>query len=222
MYDQAPDTLDAYLYSPAFAQVIWPLTQLPWPVFFTLWTALACAAFVHLLRPLGWGWTLPLLLCCTPEILAGNVFWLLALVAAHGLRHPWLWAVPALTKVAPAVGPLWFLARGEWRRLAISVLATGLVVTVSLLTVPELWRDWMQLLRESLAGTGSEERGIIPPFVLRAPAAALLVVWCARTDRRWGIPVGMVLISPVTGIAIMTMLTALPRLLRPSRDDARA
>ena len=41
MYDaQTAGSLGAYLYSPAFAQILAPLTWLPWPVFVTLWTAL--------------------------------------------------------------------------------------------------------------------------------------------------------------------------------------
>ena len=30
---------DAYFYSPAFAQAIWPLTRLPWQLFAAAWTA---------------------------------------------------------------------------------------------------------------------------------------------------------------------------------------
>ena len=33
LYEELPGTVDAYNYSPLFAQVIWPLTLLPWPVF---------------------------------------------------------------------------------------------------------------------------------------------------------------------------------------------
>ncbi len=46
--------MDAYLYSPAFAQVISVTTWLPWPVFAALWAGLEAAAFLWLLRPLGW------------------------------------------------------------------------------------------------------------------------------------------------------------------------
>ena len=38
LYEALPGSVDAYNYSPLFAQVIWPLTLLPWAVF--------CAVFV--------------------------------------------------------------------------------------------------------------------------------------------------------------------------------
>ena len=39
-----PYEIGAYLYAPAFAQVISPLTTLPWPWFAALWTAVSVAA----------------------------------------------------------------------------------------------------------------------------------------------------------------------------------
>ena len=38
---------DAFLYSPAFAQLIWPLGLLPWPAFCVLWTLLSAVIFGH-------------------------------------------------------------------------------------------------------------------------------------------------------------------------------
>ena len=222
MYDGAPDQLDAYLYSPAFAQLTWPLAQAPWPVFLVVWTVACVAAFTWLLWPLGWRWVLPLLFCCTPEILAGNVFWVFALVAVLGTRYPALWAFPVLTKVAPGVGAVWHLARGEWRAVGIAAGTTALVAGVSLALAPQLWLDWWDLLRTSLGTSGTGNRGLAPPLVVRAPLALVLVVWCARTDRRWGIPVSMVLACPVTGIANFTILAALPRLAARDTSEERS
>ena len=186
-----------------------------------LWSLAAVAAFVWLLRPLGWGWTVPLLLCCAPEILTGNVFWALALVAAYGVRPtgawPALWAFPLLTKVTPGLGPLWFLARGEWRAVATSLGATALVVAVSAALAPGDWLDWWHFLVDSLRSSGGTVGSpLAPPLWVRLPAALLLVVWAARTDRRWGLPLAMALATPVAGIAALTILTSVPRLIAPA------
>lgn len=218
LYSSAPGTVDAYNYSPAFAQLLWPLAQLPWPVFGILFSVAATVGLAHLLRPLGWAWVFPLLLCCAPEIMSGNIFWVLGLVAAYGLRETggWaaLWAFALLTKVTPGLGPLWFAVRREWRPLAVSVVATLAVVLVSWLLMPTAWHDWYTFLTTNGGGskvtTGSP---LAPPLVYRLPVALALLVWAAHTNRRWGVPVAMVLATPVTGIAAFTMLAAIPRLL---------
>ena len=60
------------------------------------------------------------------------------------------------------------------------------------------------------------------PLWIRLPAAAVLVVWGARTDRRWTVPVAATLALPVlwvSGFAICAALASEP-LLR-DRDRAR-
>src|SRR4051812_9738143 len=52
-----PYTIGAYLYAPAFAQAIAPLTELPWPIFAALWTAAIAAAYIWLVGR----WAFPLL-----------------------------------------------------------------------------------------------------------------------------------------------------------------
>ena len=49
-YTRQPAFRDAFLYSPAFGQVLWPLGQLPWPAFQALWAP--CHAGVRSLLPL--------------------------------------------------------------------------------------------------------------------------------------------------------------------------
>ena len=41
LYDIPWLEYEAYVYSPAFAQLLYPFTLLPWPVFAALWTGLA-------------------------------------------------------------------------------------------------------------------------------------------------------------------------------------
>lgn len=227
MYDIAPGFVDAYNYSPAFAHLVWPLAQLPWPVFGVLWSLAALTGLTYLLLPLGWRWTLPLLLCCSQEVLSGNVFWVLALVVAAGLRPTAtsgaLWVFPFLTKVTPALGPIWFAARREWRPFLASAAATAVVVAVSFAIDPDLWRQWLAFVVDNEASTHQVGWVLMPPLAYRLPVAVVLTVWGARTDRRWTVPVAMALATPVTGIAAFTVLAAIPRLVRdpaPAREDA--
>ncbi|HEY4189138.1 MAG TPA: glycosyltransferase 87 family protein, partial [Candidatus Limnocylindrales bacterium] len=118
MYDGSlAGTLGAYLYTPAFAQILAPLVALPWALFIAIWTAILLAAY---------GWTvrlaaLPLLLFLPipADIATGNVHLLFAAAIVAGFRYPATWALLALTKVTPFIGVLWFAARREWRSLAI-------------------------------------------------------------------------------------------------------
>ena len=148
---------DAYFYSPAFTQAIWPLHWLPWPIFAGLWTAAIVVAF----------------------------------------RWPATWAFVLLTKVTPGVGVLWFAVRREWRNLAIVLGATAAIVAVSFAIKPSLWAEWIDVLVNR--STGPNTAGIwgAIPLLARLPVAAILVVWAARTNRRWLVPVAAVLAMPV-------------------------
>ncbi|MBS2937535.1 DUF2029 domain-containing protein [Nocardioides sp. J2M5] len=218
VYRLAPGQLDAYNYSPAFVQALWPLAQLPWPVFATLWSLAALAAFVWLLWPLGPRYAVPLVLCCTPELLSGNVFWLMALVVVAAARpgaRPGAaaaWAFVALTKLTPALGPLWYAVRREWRSLAWSVVGTVVVVAVSAAVAPGAWGDWIDFLTRHERSTEVVGAAAFGPLALRLPVALALLVWGALTDRRWALPAAMALAAPVAGPAALTVLAAVPRL----------
>lgn len=221
MYDHAPATRDAFLYSPAFAQAVWPLAQLPWPVFAAVWGLAAAATIVWLAAGAGRAWVVPLSLLGTLEVLTGNVNWLLALVAAFGLRHPGLWTVALLTKVTPALGPVWFLARGEWSKLLRAALWALAVTAVSLAVTPDLWRAWWEFLSTYTGSAGGKVGSdIFPPLAIRLPVVLTFLAWGARTDRAWTLPVSMMLVSPVSGAGQIVVLLALPRLLRFERAAA--
>jgi hypothetical protein len=223
MYDAAPATRDAFLYSPAFAQALWPLAQLPWPVFGIVWATAAAAAILWLAAGAGRLWAGPLALLGTFEVLTGNVNWLLALVAVFGLRLPGLWSVALLTKITPALGPLWFLARREWRLLGWAIVWPSVVVAVSVGLSPDLWRQWWEFLTTH-AGSASGKVGssFLPPLWIRLPAVVALVAWGARGNRVWTVPLGMALVSPVSGIGQAVVLLAIPRLVQRRREDAPA
>ncbi|UFN45614.1 glycosyltransferase family 87 protein [Nocardioides okcheonensis] len=228
IYGVAPGGRDAFNYSPAFVQVLWPLAQLPWPVFATGWALAALAAFTWLLWPLGPRYVVPLVLCCTPEILSGNIFWLMALVVVAAARpgaRPGgaaAWALVALTKVTPALGPLWHALRREWRSLAWSVASTLVVVAVSVVASPALWADWLDFLTRHERSTGIVGAAAFGPLVVRLPLALAVLVWGALTDRRWALPAAMALATPVAGPAAFTMLAAVPRLREPTAQPAAA
>lgn len=183
----------AYLYSPAFLQALTPLRVLPWPVFVCIWTVLLLLVLRWLSGPLLFG---PLIVLTFPELWGGNITILLAAMVVVGFRRPGAWALALLTKVTPAVGLLWFAVRREWRALVEAGVATLAIVAVSFVVAPELWRDWIDLLRSS---TGSSTvPGSVPiPLLVRLPVAALVIAWAARRDIRWLLPIGVLLAMPV-------------------------
>jgi hypothetical protein len=186
---------DAYFYSPAFTQAIWPLHWLPWQAFAAIWTVAIVVAF----RWLAGIW-LGLVLLLPPvfiEVAMGNIHAFLAVAIVVGFRWPVAWAFVLLTKVTPGVGLLWFAARGEWRNLALALGATAAVMTVSFAIAPALWREWIDVLagRTTAANTAGIY-GVIP-LLLRLPFAAVLVVWAARTEGARVVPSAAVRGMPV-------------------------
>jgi Glycosyltransferase family 87 len=201
--------VSTYLYSPAFAQVLAPLSMLAFPVFDALWTVLLVATLVWLVRP--WPWALLILfLPISYELFVGNVHLLIAAAIVIGFRRPAAGAFPILTKITPGVGLLWFAVRREWRALAIAIGVTTAVVLVSLLLSPSAWADWIQFL---LASPGRSEM-----LVVRLVFAALLVAFGAATGRRWLVPVAVWLSLPVVWINSWVILLATIRLRPTARN----
>lgn len=210
LYDEGSvGRIGAYLYSPAYAVAMLPLVVLPWPMFVALWTAVLFAA---LWLVAGRFAIATLLFIPVPfEIVSGNVHLLYAVVAVFGTRYPALWAIPLITKVVPGIGLLWFVARGEWRQLALALGAvTALIVASLLLFGLNAWTEWIAILSAGTSdpvGTPGWYLGI--PLAPRLVAAALLVWWGARTDRRWVLPVAMLLALPVLWLNGLAVLAAL-------------
>lgn len=219
LYTGAPATYDAYLYSPVFVQIVWPIAQLDWPIFLAIWMTVTTVAFIYLLWPLGWRLAVPLFGLCLPEIVTGNINWIFALVVAFGLRRPWLWSIPLLTKIAPAIGPIWFLFRRQWKNLLISVVATIVVISVSFLIDSEAWIDWIRFLNSHLGMTSSAVGGQFGTPMIRIPIAVVLVAWGAWRQRYWTLPAAMFLAAPVFSIAALVVFVGLPRLLVNEKDS---
>lgn len=209
LYGAAPQSADAFLYSPAFAQLIGPLTHLPWPAFVTLWIVLVSATFAWLLAPLGWRWGVPAFCWCVPEIAIGNIYAFLAAVVVLGMRWPALWAFPILTKVTPGLGPVWFAVRREWRQLTWALGGTLALAVISLAIAPRSWSDWVALLLSAQGGASMW-------LPLRLVAAVTLTIVAARLNRAWLLAVAMLLACPViAGVSALSILAAIPRLWRP-------
>ena len=216
MYGAPPDTRDAYLYSPAFAQLIKPLTLLPWPAFAAVWSLFLLAVLLWLLRPLPLTWAIPLGIAGLNEVVVGNVVLLFAVVVVVGFRRPAAWSFVALTKIAPCLGPVWFAARREWLPLLESALATVLIAGLSYLFDPSAWAAWLSFLNVNAGlSEGVTGSSIGPPLVVRIPLAVLLVVWGALTRRVWTLPLAMAFASPVLALGAFAVLLSLPRLYAP-------
>jgi hypothetical protein len=196
----------AYVYSPAFLQLVTPLTQLPWQAFMAVWTALLIAAARFLTGPrlLAAGLLFPF---TAMEIAGGNVSLLLAVAIVIGFRWPAAWALVLLTKITPGIGLLWFAVRGEWRHLAIALGATAAIVAISLVMLPQQWRDWVDVIVGN-AGKGGTWASVPVPLWIRLPVAVAVVVWGARTDRAWAVPVAAMLALPALWYGGISMLLA--------------
>jgi hypothetical protein len=196
----------AYVYSPAFLQLVSPLTALPWQAFMAAWTAILLLAVRFLTGPrlLAAGLLFPF---TAMEVAGGNVTLLLALAIAVGFRWPAAWALVLLTKITPGIGLLWFAVRREWRPLAVAAAATALVVVASALVMPQAWRDWVDVVIAN-AGKGGTWAAVPIPLWARLPVAVTLVVWGARTDRSWTVPVSAMLALPALWYGGLSMLLA--------------
>ena len=204
----------AYLYSPAFAQVISPLTALDWQSFLVLWTALQGAALVAVAGPL----TLPVLLT-EPGLLEldlANIHFMLALAVVASFRWPAAWAFVILTKVTPGIGVLWFAFRREWRSFAIALGVTAAIVAVSFVIAPDAWRRWFEVVPSH-----DPTPGFDIPLLVRLPLAVLLLWWGARSDRKWVVPIVVLLALPTIRVFALPMLVAVVPLAFPGATITR-
>lgn len=205
---------DGFYYSPLAAQVIAPFTLLPWPVFHAGVTALSLASLYWLVG--RWAVVALFLPFVAIELYAANIILPVAVAIVIGLRRPGAWAFPLLTKVTPGIGLAWFALQGEWRRLAVALGVTVALAGVSFLLAPDLWGEWVAVLRRS-AGM-APLNSLAVPYPPRLAAAFLAIVFAARTDRAWLIPVSALLATPVIWPATFSLLMAIPRL-RGGRPD---
>jgi len=210
--------LGSFRYTPPIALLFGPFGALPWWLFVWLYLALmiACLLFI------GGRWTL-VLLALPPvalELYHGNVHLLMAVAVAIGFRHPWAWSFVALAKLTPAVGLLWFAVRREWRALAIAAGATALISLASFAYNPDYWVEFVAATASNIGQP--QHYSVPPPLPIRLPLAVLLVVWGARTDRPWTVPIAATLALPIIWVHGLTIaLAAIPFLRRGDRAALR-
>jgi hypothetical protein len=196
-----------FRYPPPMALAMAPLAALPWEVVVVAWLAAQLAA----LYVIAGRWALALVLFPPVwlDITYGNVNIFLAAMIAVGFRAPGSWAFGLLTKVTPGVGLAWFAARLELRPLAIAGAVTAAAAAVSVVILGlEPWADWVALLVASTS-MATPPDALPVPLAPRIVAAAALIAWGARTDRRWTVPVGVALAMPVLWVIALAPLAAL-------------
>lgn len=211
----------AYLYSPAVLQLLSPLRVLPWEAVVWIWAALMLGSLAYCAGRLT-----PLIILAPPvmgELAMSNMHLLYAAAIVIGFRWPGAWSLLLLTKVTPGIGLLWFAVRREWRHLFIALGVTGAVVAVSVAIGPHLWISWFELLRDASQAPPVPFQPNAPfpiPLLFRLPLAAALVIWGARTDRKWTVPVAVVLALPVIWTASLAILVAVIPFILPSQSLA--
>ncbi len=201
--------LAAFNYSPPIARFFGLFGFLSWYDFLWLYLAVLVGTIVWLGRR---GPRVLWLLAFPPvalELYHGNVHLLIAAAVALGFRYPWTWSFILLTKVTPGVGLVWFAVRREWRSLVIALGVTGVIVGVSVVVDRQLWVEWFAFLGNAQEGGTVAQFQIGLPLWVRLPAALALVVWGARTSRRWTVVLAATISLPIlwpSGFAICAAL----------------
>jgi hypothetical protein len=204
-YHRLLGDLGFFAYSPPAAVAFAPLTVLSWPAAIVAWWVLMVSSLVWL-----GGRSFLVLLAFPPvayELYHGNIHLLLAVAIVFGFRYPWAWAVVLLTKITCGVGLLWFVARREWRQLAIALGTTAAIVVVTFVLLPQQWLDWLALLATNAGGTPVWPALPIPLW-LRLPIAAAVVWWGALRDERWTVPLAATIAVPVVWVDSLAILAA--------------
>jgi hypothetical protein len=204
----------AYVYSPAFLQLLAPLKVLAWEPFLAIWTVLLLLAVRFLSGPRLFAFALVLAM---PELIGGNIHLLVAVAIVIGFRYPAAWSLILLTKITPGVGLLWFAVRREWRSLAIAFGATAAIAAVSLAIDPRAWLEWVGVIGASVGKTSGTWAALPVPLWFRLPIAVAVVVWGARTNRRWAVPVAAMLALPALWYGGLSILLAVIPLRDPRR-----
>jgi hypothetical protein len=200
----------SFVYSPAFGQFLHPLTLLPFEAFYRLVLAINLVCLWWLLGL----WAAPALLLpfVQAELSTGQIHLPIAVMIVLSTSYAGASAFGLLTKVTPGVTILWWLARREWKRAMIALVATAAIVGVSAAIWPTAWMDWLGLLTES--STRHVENFTVSswPVALRLPVSACLVVLAAWRNRPAALPVIACFALPAIWFGALVMLLAIPRM----------
>jgi hypothetical protein len=186
-------------YPPPVAQLSTLIQPIGFPAFILLFTGATFGAFWYCARR----WSLPLVALGIPYFvgigpdvsgmflayaLIGNLQWILAALTIMALRHPALWSIELLTKVTTAVGWWWHALRGEWRAAAIGAFASVLIMSTSFALAPDLWFDFGGFVMRNATMANPPIPQFPVPFGVRLATALPILVWGARTNRPWTVP----------------------------------
>jgi hypothetical protein len=207
----------AFLYGPPVAQAATLLRVLPWEWFMVTWTVLLVAA-LYAMAP-GRSVALLLLPPVMLEVLFGNIHLLLAAAIVLGFRWPATWAFVLLTKVTPGVGLAWFVARRDWRSLALALGTTALVAAVSFLLAPWLWHEWIARLAASAAQQPGMVDALFGPLWLRVALGTCIAVAGGLVGWRWTVAVACAISLPQLSLISFALLVAVVPLVAIDRRD---
>ena len=217
-----------YQYSPAFADALSLVAWMPLRAF----TALFQLGLVLVLTATIRGWAMPVLLIgyvtqvppfswVAGDIAMGNIHVLFGAIAVFGLRWPALWSFVILSKVTPGVGLVWFVARGEWRNLAIALSVTAGIAALSFLWLPGDWFAWARHLAAMSANPFPGPQLPVPLWV-RLLTGAALVWWGGRTDRPWTVPLAVGWCIPIPYTTMVATMVAASWYLRRSSTSVES
>jgi hypothetical protein len=195
-----------FSYAPPVALAFLPGHLLSFEAFRALWLAGQFLALVWLAR--RYALAALLFLPVTVELYNGNVHLLLGVAVVLGFSYPAAWSLILLTKVTPGIGLLWFAVRREWRNLAIALGATAAISLGSAIIVPGMWRQWLEFLSTNPTPATDVLR-VDVPLPVRLAVAAAIVIYGARTNRRWTVPVAATLSLPILWYNGLAMLIAI-------------
>jgi hypothetical protein len=199
-----------FSYAPPIALAFLPGHLLSFDAFRALWLAIQVAALIWLAR--RYALALLLFLPIGVELYNGNIHLLLAAAIVLSFRWPVAWSFVLLTKVTPGIALLWYLVRREWRSLAVALGATAAISLATMVIVPHQWLQWLEFLASNPSPDTTTVH-VTVPLSVRLAASALIVVYGARTDRRWTVPVAAMVSLPVMWVNGFAMLAAIVPLL---------
>ena len=223
--DPNADEMVAYRYAPWLAWLWVPLTMLPKGVVQAGWSAVLIAASLWALIPLIQQRTVAAV--CLAALLGGllvrtastgNVHALLVAMLVHGVprRNAPIWiGIAASLKVAPIAYALVYLGRREWRRAALAMAVTAVLVAPALLYdltgYPTDPGESFSLL--SLAG--------VVPWGIVAALCVLGALALARTRWAWG-AASVAVLSLIPRLELYSLTYLLVGLnARSSHEDSR-
>jgi hypothetical protein len=137
-----------------------------------------------------------------------NVDLFMALLIVLGLRRwPWLFALGAVVKLSPGLGIVYLALQRRSRDVLLSSVVGGVIVVISLVTAPDLWRAWLDAIQGRSDMIGNS---LLPvPYFVRVVAGLAVTVAGGLLGRRPGellLVAGITLANPglaVNGLAVL-------------------